>query len=920
MMGHLRSFPFFAETWLMLVLGGVILTSRYNYLLFHSLAEFFSIVIAWSFFVLAWNTRRYVKDDTLLILGIAALFVGGIDLLHTLAYRGMNIFIGYDANLPTQLWIAARYLQSISLLLVALRMALPSQIDKPVNASIILAAYSTVTMLLLWAIFERVFPTCYIEGMGLTPFKKTSEFVISSILLVSILLLWRERERFDRSVLNMLLSSIVMMIAAEFAFTFYVGVYDFSNLLGHVAKIVAFYLLYRAVILTGLERPHALLFRELKESEELFRAFMKYLPGVAFMKDASGRYVFINDRFDQIFEASSEDWKGKTDQELAFFPEDVVEQLVTNDRLVLAERRPLETIQSVPVGDETRHWLTVKFPLTGWGSTSVLLAGISIDITNQMRAEAMLRENEKKLRKSEIFLNATGQMAKVGGWEVDAETHEVLWTEQTYHIFEVAPGYEPSLEETIQFFHPEDRSKLARAIQRSLDHGEPYDMEVRCITAGGRDLWVRSICEPQIADGKTVTLKGIFGDITERKHIEEDRIRLERQVQQMQKAESLGRMAGAIAHHFNNLLGVVMGNLELAVIDLPQGSKPRANIAQAMKASGRAAEISRLMLAYLGMSIGERAPIELSEVGREALPMLIASLPEKVHLEMEFPDDEPIIRADAVQIRQILTNLVVNAGEAIGEREGSVIVAVHVIPAADIRASRFYPPEWEPKEENYACLSVSDTGIGMDQDTLEKIFDPFFSTKFLGRGLGLPVVLGIVKAHEGALTVESAPGRGTVFRVFMPLLAQKLPLPQMAKPIDTTLPKERGLVLLVDDEPMLRKMARIMLERLGYEAITAADGVEALEVFRARQDYVQCVLLDLTMPLMDGWETLAVLRALRPDLPVILVSGYDETNVMQGHHPERPQAFLHKPYRMKGLEAALEKALKTPPGASKGTL
>jgi signal transduction histidine kinase len=182
------------------------------------------------------------------------------------------------------------------------------------------------------------------------------------------------------------------------------------------------------------------------------------------------------------------------------------------------------------------------------------------------------------------------------------------------------------------------------------------------------------------------------------------------------------------------------------------------------------------MLAYLGQAIGTRTPIDLSEVCREALPAFVACLPEQVHLRVEFPEEGPIILADAVQIRQVLTNLVMNAGEAMGDREGEVAVAAHVMPATDIRGSRFYPPDWEPEEDSYACLWVSDSGAGMDRETLDKAFDPFFSTKFTGRGLGLAVLLGVVKAHNGAVMVESSLGRGTVFQVFLPLCAPEQPL------------------------------------------------------------------------------------------------------------------------------------------------
>lgn len=195
---------------------------------------------------------------------------------------------------------------------------------------------------------------------------------------------------------------------------------------------------------------------------------------------------------------------------------------------------------------------------------------------------------------------------------------------------------------------------------------------------------------------------------------------------------------------------------------------------------------------------------------------------------------------------------------------------------------------------------------------MEKLFDPFFSTKFTGRGLGLPVVMGIVKAHEGAVTVESRPGQGATFRVFLPVTAEEPLQARKAEPVVSRAVEEQGLVLLVEDEPMVRNTAQRMLRHIGYEVIEAADGAEAVEVFRQHQEQIRCVLCDLTMPRMDGWETLEALRKLATNIPVILASGYDEARVMAGKHPDQPQVFLHKPYALADLKAALAAALKEP--------
>ena len=203
---------------------------------------------------------------------------------------------------------------------------------------------------------------------------------------------------------------------------------------------------------------------------------------------------------------------------------------------------------------------------------------------------------------------------------------------------------------------------------------------------------------------------------------------------------------------------------------------------------------------------------------------------------------------------------------------------------------------------------MADAGCGIACKDIEKIFDPFFTTKFTGRGMGLSVVLGIVKAHNGGITVESEPGRGSIFRVFFPLSAEEVPR-QPDKPIQSPEIQEGGTVLLIEDEEQVRKMARTMLTHLGYRVIEAKDGVEAVEIFQQHQDEIRCVLSDLTMPRMNGWDTLAALRKLSPDIPVILSSGYDEAQVMADEHPERPNAFLGKPYRLQELKDTIRHTL-----------
>jgi len=528
-----------------------------------------------------------------------------------------------------------------------------------------------------------------------------------------------------------------------------------------------------------------------------------------------------------------------------------------------------------------------------------LVANIQMSLYKH-KIDRRLRESEEKFR---LITQASGEII----WQLNLDgkiTH-------VSPAIEKITGYTPEEALTLDFraFFPETETDRATEAFIKVASGEQYQrLEFVVKRKDGILVPVEISVTPIMKDNKIVGIRGITHDVTERKQAEAEKEKLEARNRQLQKAESLGRMAGAIAHHFNNQLGVVIGNLELALMELSQGASPHAKITAAMKASNRAAEMSGLMLTYLGQSFDKREPLDFSEVCRRSLPMLQAIMPGNVVLETDLPSPGPAISANANEIQQVLTNLITNAWEAVGERRGAIRLNIKTVSPAEIPASHRFPIGWQPQDNAYACLEVTDAGCGIAEKDIEKLFDPFFTTKFTGRGMGLAVVLGVVKAHGGAVTVESEPGRGSAFRVFLPISAEEVP----RQPDKASQPLAReggGTVLLIDDEAMVRDVAAAMLKCLGFSVLEAKDGVEAVEVFRQHQHEIRCVLCDLTMPRMSGWETLTTLRKLATDIPVILASGYDKAQVMAGDHPELPQVFLGKPYKFKGLSDAIGQAL-----------
>ena len=469
----------------------------------------------------------------------------------------------------------------------------------------------------------------------------------------------------------------------------------------------------------------------------------------------------------------------------------------------------------------------------------------------------------------------------------------------------------------IEAAHPADQATV-RASQDALLRDRQVELEYRIVLPDGTERW--------IYDRKTVLLDmhgqpskiaGIISNIADRKQAEAEKEKLEAQNRKLQKSESLGRMAAAIAHHFNNQLGVVIGNLEMAINEQPKGAAAAKSLTSAMDAAWKSADMSGLMLTYLGQSHNDREPLDLSYFCRKIMPLIKTTLPGNVVMETDFPLPRPIVMANTGEIQQIFTNLITNAREAIDNDKGTISLSVKTVSPIDIPTKNRFHVDWESLDKTFACLEVTDTGCGIEEKDIEKLFDPFYSTKFTGRGMGLAVVLGLANSHKGVITVDSKPGKGSTFRLFFPVSEEALRQPQTAEndsdiPVSAPSPgkfEEGGTMLLVEDEEALRKMIVIMLGRLGFSALEAKDGIEALEVFGKHQSEIKFVLTDLTMPRMDGWETLTELRKLQPDIPVILASGYDLAHVMAGDHSELPQAFLAKPYNLKALSDAISQAM-----------
>jgi PAS domain S-box-containing protein len=434
---------------------------------------------------------------------------------------------------------------------------------------------------------------------------------------------------------------------------------------------------------------------------------------------------------------------------------------------------------------------------------------------------------------------------------------------------------------------PQERSATFESVHRRKDGSVfPVEVHVGIITFDGQPA-----------------IMGVARDISERKRAEEERLKLEQQILHAQKLESLGVLAGGIAHDFNNILMAIIGNAELALMKINKESPATDNLHRIEQAAARAADLAKQMLAYSGKGKFVIESINLNILLEEMLHMLEVSISKKAVLRLNLHQHLPAVEGDITQIRQIVMNLVINASEAIGDKSGVIAISTGCMDCDRSYLKNVWLDE-NLSDGLYVYLEIADSGCGMDRETMTKLFDPFFTTKFTGRGLGMAAVLGIVRGHLGAIKVYSEANRGTTFKILLP--ASGRPAEIFNGSTHTNEWQGNGTVLLVDDEETVRGIGTEMLKELGFTTITANDGRNAVELFKATPD-IAFVILDLTMPHMDGEQCFRELRQLKPDVKVIMSSGYNEQEVTQKFVGKGLAGFIQKPYRLSTLQEVIRK-------------
>lgn len=722
-----------------------------DYLLFHSLAELFSIVIAFGIFVIGWNSRKFYKNNYLLFIGIAYLFVAFFDTLHTLAYKGMGVFKGFDDNnLPPQIWLVARYLESISLLIA------PFFFNIRLRHKLVFFSFSAISLTALYAIFyARIFPACFIVGTGLTPFKRISEYVIDGILLLALLFLYKRKEHFDAEVLRLLTLSILCTMVTELCFTVYVHLYGFSNLVGHIFKIYSFMFMYKAIIETALKKPYNLLFKELqdktdrllehevkiKQSEERYRSiFSGMTEGFALHEiicDSGGaptdyRFLDVNPAFERLTGLSRDAVLGKYVTEV--MPGEAHQWIERYGRVALSG-----------TADHFENYSPVLqkyFEVYAYQPASHQFAVMFLDTTLRKKLENGLLDAQR--------------LAHIGYWELDLESQHLSWSDEIYRIFEIDQKlFGASYQAFLAGIHPDDRDAVSKAYSSSLETKSSYSIKHRLLMADGRIKYVLEQCTTVFdASGKPLRSSGTVQDITE---LEDARLAAE--AANKLTTEFLANMSHEIRTPMNGILGMAQLLRNSTLTDL---QKEQADI---IIVSGR--DLMRQIndiLDYARMEAEQihldYAPFSLKNCAEDVVKAQHASIIAKgLNVSVSAADDVPeYVIGDPFRVKQILNNLIGNALKFTEQGDVSIIISA----------------AGQGEQGLLIDLAVHDSGVGIPEEAIESIFRPFvqgdgsISRKFGGSGLGLSIARKLARIMGGDIYAENRPSGGSSFHLKLP--------------------------------------------------------------------------------------------------------------------------------------------------------
>ncbi len=975
-----------------------------SYLLFHNIAEFFSIMVCLSIFGVGWNTYNQSKDRHALFLSAAFLSIGLMDFMHTMASAAMPAFITPNStNKSAQFWIAARFFSALAFLFSAYiyKERHIGWLPKAVLSKTALMSVSlTIPALIFIGItfYPSHMPDTFIAGVGLTSFKVYSEYLIVCLLFLAAVAYWKRMKRSGDEMLMYYVLAFIICMFSELVFTEYTIDFDIHNVLGHTYKVVAFCLIYIGILISSVKNPYlaltdanAKLDREvverrqteealriskeelelrveertcelrdgnaqlqvelterkkaedaLRQSEERYRAlFNSMTEGFALHEvicDEKGdpcdyRFLDINPAFEKLTGLKRENVVGKTQQEI--LPDDDPRWVSAYGAVALTgEATQFENYSSAL----RRHYEVFAYRPEP-GQFAVLFRDITErkQVEEERETARMEAVNEKKRLEVVMETLPVGvAIVDAGGGTVQGNhTFEQIWGGPRPVVGSVVDytAFKAWWVDTGQTVEPEEWAS-ARAVQK----GETVVGQLLQIESfDGRRTFVHNSAAPIFGNnGQIIGAVVAIMDVTSQMEAEEalhkahdelesrvqertfqlseayenlqkevdERQKIEDQFRQSQKLEAIGVLAGGVAHDFNNVLAGIIGFVEMVLDDIDPDGPEHRRLELVLKGAHRGRDLVKQILTFSRQTEQDREPVALSQTIEEGLKFLRPALPSTVQIVSRKLTDDDMILADPAQMHQILMNLCTNAAHAMRENGGSLHISVSKI---SLSKSDCVPvPEMKPGE--YVVLEVRDTGCGMTAETLERMFDPFFTTKKQGEGtgLGLSVVHGILKSHGGYVAVNSEPGKGTEFKVYLP----KINEPAVTEDIEVyTTAGNNERILVVDDEDILIELNTQRLNRLGYEVVATTSSVHALDLFRKEPDKFDLVLTDHTMPNLTGMDLAMELLKIKATIPIILCTGHSETVSPEQARDAGVKAFLMKPLAKQELAQVIRRLL-----------
>jgi len=849
----------------------LVISSFFNFLLFHTLAELFAIIIAVLMCVVAWQMYPFTKNNFLMFLGAGYFWVASLDLVHALSYKGFNLIPGANVETSIQFWIITRYFEAILLA------SAPWFLSHHLNRKYIFVFFGLgVTSIIYIILNTNLFPATFIENQGLTPFKVVSEYIIISILVMAIIHLKKYEYLLDKKIVNVLVASITLTMFAELAFTFYVDVYGLSNLVGHILKLFSFWLVFLAMVKTTLKDP----FLVMSKGASTYDA----IPDATIVVDENGIIRQANNAACKLSNINCNELVGRNNHDL-FHPKNIqiehcpVCQAIVNN----TELRGLE-LQIDEAGN------LFDFSLSHITGTSNMDGTVEVirDITQRKLAEDKVKELD--ILKNSIVENLPSMI-----FVKDAVDHRyVEWNKAAEELTGLSKE-EMLGNNDYDFWPGEQAQAFIEKDKEVIKSKKLFDIPEEPITTkykGTRTLHTKKI---PIYDhfGQAKYLLGISEDITEK-------LKTEDMLNRSQKMEAVGQMSGGIAHDFNNQMSVILGYSELlSELTLPESQSKWVEAVQV--AAQRCADLTQQLMVFSRNGEVNKEVVNVNTILSEMKEMIQRSLTPEVNVNYFMSEGLWDIEVNDGTCRDAILNIILNARDAMPEGGSLTIETTNIILNEDSISAL---PNISAGE--YVQIMISDTGKGMSQEVYEHVFEPFFTTKDVGKGtgLGLSMVYGFVHRYGGDILLETKPNEGATFRIYLPRsLKNNLERVEVTSE-SGVYPKGRESILIVDDEEALLTFAEQILKNWGYEVYIAKNALEAMSILE--KSAIDLLFTDVVMPgNIDGYALAEKAVLMKPKLKILITSGFAEKFGDNEKYAKYNFNFISKPYERKDLAEKL---------------